>query len=99
MSRLPAFALVVACALGPELAMSPALADSGYPPTGPTGGGVTTTLGGGGVSTVPASLPRTGTDVRTPALVGGSSVLVGVALLVGGTTRRRRRAAGQAAES
>lgn len=96
MRRAPALALAAACVAAPLLWASPATAETGYPPSGPTGGGgsVTTTLGGGGVSTVPANLPHTGTDLVTPALAGGASVLLGVGLLLlrSGSRRAQRRA-------
>jgi LPXTG-motif cell wall-anchored protein len=95
MRRVPALALAAACAVAPVLwAASPASAEPGYPPTGPSGGGgtVTSTLGGGGITTtVPTNLPHTGTDLVTPALAGGASVLLGVGLLLLRTGRRATR--------
>lgn len=87
MKRTPALALAAACAVAPVLWASPAAAENGYPPTGPTGGGgvVTPTFGGGEVT----SLPHTGTDLRTPALAGGASVFTGVVLLALYGRRRR----------
>lgn len=96
MKRSPALVLAAAGVVAPLLWASPAAAEGGYPPTGPTGGGgsVTTTggsvaptFGGGQVTT----LPHTGTDLQTPALAAGASIATGVALLV--VYRRRRPAA------
>ena len=83
MRRSSALALAAACAAAPLLWASPASADS-YPPTGPTGGGVSTTQGGGSVT-----LPHTGTDLRTPAIAGGVSVLTGTVLVLAFARRRR----------
>ena len=90
MKRSPALVLAAAGVVAPLLWASPAAAESGYPPTGPTGGGggvVTPTFGGGQVTT----LPHTGTDLQTPALAAGASIATGVSLLV--VYRRRRPAA------
>ena len=91
MRRSSLFAGLAACAAAPLLWIAPASADPGYPPTGPTGsggGGVTTTQGGGSITT---GLPKTGRDLQTAGLVGGGSVLAGVALLLAvGRSRGRR---------
>ena len=57
-------------------------------------GGGTFTGGGGSVSVSNEApgLPHTGTDLRTPAVVGGASVLTGSALVVLAHARRRRSA-------
>lgn len=98
MRRSSALALAAACATAPLLWASSASADS-YPPTGPTGGGgsftggggtVTSTVGGGSVT---PTLPHTGTDLRTPALAGGASLVTGTVLLVAFGRRRRSASA------
>jgi LPXTG-motif cell wall-anchored protein len=86
MRRSSAVALAAACVAAPLLWVSPASAEGNYPPTGPTGGGGTVSSTEGSVNT---SLPRTGTDLRTPAIVGGGSVLTGTVLLVAYGRRRR----------
>jgi LPXTG-motif cell wall-anchored protein len=92
MRRISAITLAAACAAAPLLWLSPSAAAEPYPPIGPTGGGGTFTGGGGSVSVGnnAPSLPRTGTDLQTPVLVGGASVLTGSAVLFLGYTRRRR---------
>ncbi len=95
MRRVPACALLVACAAAPFLWMVPASADPGYPPTtGGTGGGgtgVTLTTGGGGGGRV--HLPRTGQDITQESLIGAGSIAAGGALLLL-VSRSRRRGAG-----
>lgn len=85
--RLAATALAAA-ALG--LSASPAFAQAApaYPPTG--GGTTVVTTPVSGVTTAPASLPRTGDDVLAATAIGLGAVAAGGALLLAGRRRRAR---------
>lgn len=90
-------AVLTAGALLAAVWAGPALADSGYPPLGPSGGGGGALTGGGGGAVMQTrgsgapsvTLPYTGADLMTPLELGAASLVAGTGLLV---LARRRRA-------